>query len=699
MGNCILGYMDKKGEENQVEYPFYKKRITYGEANYKMTEDLADRSGIYRCSKQTDEMHKQYSEIYYGKNVLQQIKDKCLANGSKSAIAYRKIKKTFTKKIKDEKTGKMKDWQMLEMSDIHYISFSTFWSNIIAFGKGLMELGIQPGSKVGVYEDTRWEWITSVLGMWMQHITAATVYANLGYDGLLYALGETKCKAVVCNGSSVKKLIEMMKNTSVEEFIIIYLDELPADIEPSNYQLVSWNSVLERGKQSKLPEPEPTSDPDEPLLIMYTSGTVGEPKGVIHSLGALTQGKQALVDRLKEMIGLNEGETYISYLPAAHIFEFICEMIFLTSGVLLCFGSPRTLTDVSTLPKGDLTTYNPFFLIGVPRIFETIKKAVEAKLPPPGSLKRDIFELAYTRRRDALQRGMDTPYWNEKVFKLPRKMVGTSLRGFCSGGAPLADHTQEWVNVVLGVPVAQGYGLTESVCNGCVQRIGELSCVAGQLLRGVEMRLLDTEQYKHTDQPYPRGEALLRGKFIFKGYYNQEETTKQAMLPDGWFRTGDVVEIRPPDNHVHVIGRVKALAKNQLGEYIALEQMEAIYCQHPAAMPNGVCVIVDPHSPFIAALMLTEESKAMSFAKSKNIPGEWPSIIKSKAFLEELLTSMQEIALAANRKSFEFIKKIRVYTDEWTPENGLTTASMKLRRPQIDERYKKDIEELFRKEA
>lgn len=702
MGNCVVSMMDKKAQKNLVDEPYFKERLTYGDLNVKITDDQPDRSGIYRCSHITDEQHKSFFNDYYSKkNVLQELKEIAAANPQKNAIAYRNLNKVVKEKVKDEKTGKEKEWQFFEMSDIHYISFQQFWSNIEAIGKGMVELGIKVGQNVALYEETRWEWITTVMGLWTQNMTSATVYSNLGYDGLLYALKEAQCSAIVCNGNNIKKLLELMKNeaSTIGEFTIIYLDSLPPDVDTGSHRVVSWDSVLKLGQESALPEPVITSNPDQEVLIMYTSGTVAEPKGVIHSIGALTQAKHFLSSRLRELIGKEEDERYISYLPSAHIFEFICELIFLTGDTLLCFGSPRTLTDVSARPCGDIMAYQPFFLIGVPRIFETIKKAIEAKLPAPGTLKRKVFDLAYERRRDALLQGKDTPYWNEKVFQLPRKMMGSRLKAFCSGGAPLADATQEWIIVVLGLQIAQGYGLTETVCNAAVQRTGELNCVAGQLLHGVEMCLLDTEEYKHTDKPNPRGEMLLRGNCTFKGYYKQDDVTKAAMLPGGWFRTGDVAMVSEKDKQIYIIGRVKALAKNQLGEYIAMEQLECIYGQHPVSIPNGVCVLVHSQRTYIAAMILTDEEKTMRWAKANNLSGTWPSILDDAAFLEAMMKSLQELAQKANRKPFEFVKSVRVLTDEWTPENGIMTASMKLRRSQIDRQYATTIAELFAKES
>ncbi|CAD2221196.1 long-chain acyl-CoA synthetase [Angomonas deanei] len=555
-------------------------------------------------------------------------------------------------------------------------------------------MGFKKGSKVAIFEDTRWEWITSMLGLWTQEYVGVTVYANLGYDALVYALKEAECGAIICNGANVPRVAKLMSDFGIKESVIIYLDELPANCDAGAHKVLPWKTVVDMGAASSRDYSIITNN-DQDVLIMYTSGTTGNPKGVCHSIGALTQGSRGLNDRLTDLIGHEEEETYLSYLPAAHVFEFICECIMLGRGTVVCFGSPRTLTDLFARPAGDITTFKPFFLIGVPRIFETIKKGAEGKLPPVGTVKRALFDRAYASRLAALKEGYDTPFWNEKVFKIPRAMMGGKMRGICSGGAPLAHKTQEWMNVVIGQPVAQGYGMTETVCNTTVQRTGELNCVAGQLLKGVEVCLLDTETYKHTDKPNPRGELLVRGKFMFKGYYKQEKMTKECMLEGGWLRTGDVAEIDKVSGQVQIIGRVKALVKNALGEYIALENLEALYCQHPISIPNGVCVVADSHKSYITALVLTDESKAMAFAHENNLKGSWPDILKTKEFNAAVAASMAALGKKEKLMPFELLKYVQVLNDEWTPENNLVTASLKVRRTEIDKHYAETIKQLF----
>lgn len=699
MGNCITSMMDKNGQKDLIEHPIFSRRLTYGNMNVKISEDEETCSGIYRCSDISEETHRKYmDETYHQPNIMQQMEKICKEKPGVKAMAYRTVEKVTTEIVKDA-DGKKKDWEYYHMSTPVYFTNKQLWENILSIGRGIVEAGVKVGSKVALYADTRWEWITTVYGLWTQGIQVVTVYANLGLDALAFALKEAECDAIVCAGNSVNNLIQILsEDEQLQKVLVVYLDELPADCDTKEFRIVSWQSVYESGRKSQLPHTIPQS-PDEEVLIMYTSGTTGRPKGVVHSIGALTQAAYFLHSLIIVNIGRKPDDTYLSFLPSAHIFEFICENIMLLNGIMLCFGTPRTLTDISCKPQGDLNTFTPFFFIAVPRILETIKKGVEAKLPPPGSLKRRIFDLAYMRRRDALLAGKDTPYWNKKVFKVPHKLLGGKVRAICCGGAPLADLTQEWVAVVLGMPVAQGYGMTESVTNATVQFTGELRCLAGQVIRGVEMKLLDTDVYKHTDKPNPRGEVLIRGNVVFKRYYKQEEETQKVLVEDGWLRTGDVGEILTDnDMELAIIGRVKALAKNQLGEYIALEQMEAIYGQHPVCVANGVCVLVDSQRTYITALMLTDEPKAMQWAKDHNISGTWPSIVDNAAFEKSVLQAAQKIARDDKRQEFEVIKAVKVLADEWTPENGLTTASMKVRRSVIDEHYATVIAKLFEPE-
>jgi long-chain acyl-CoA synthetase len=438
---------------------------------------------------------------------------------------------------------------------------------------------------------------------------------------------------------------------------------------------------------------------------MYTSGTTGDPKGVMMSHGNVYAAVFGLRRRLDQVLGepdvnapVEEQDTHLAYLPLAHILEFCAENILLIRGATLGYGTPRTLTDTSAKPHGDLKEFKPTFFVGVPRIFDTIKKAVEGKLPAPGEFRRRVFDRAYAERKEALSKGYDTPYWNGRVFSGPAALLGGRCKMIISGGAPMSSATYEFLTVVFGCAVGQGYGLTETCAAGTIQRYYDLQKEnVGGLLSVCEVKLRDVDPWKHTDQPHPRGEVLIRGPTITQGYYNQPEKTKEAFLDDGWFATGDV-GMFAADGTLKIVGRTKALAKNSHGEYIAMESLESLYVQNDLVLPNGVCVLVDSQEGFICALVLTDEAKAMKFAAANKISGTFPAILDTKEFRKAAAASLAATAKAAGKKPFELVKNVAVLNEEWTPENGILTAASKLRRSEVDKKYKDLIEKLFKEQ-
>ncbi|KPA73708.1 putative mitochondrial fatty acyl CoA synthetase 2 [Leptomonas pyrrhocoris] len=701
MGGCMSSVMEWRSSQSVHVHPIIADFCAYGqEADALPGTETPTCSAIYRFANTSDaEQAELCHKHYYGKHWVERVESRARVSADLPAMGYRVIESIEKREVADPTNGQKKIFNYYHCSPHKLITYGEMWSKMLAFGRGLTALlRLKAGATVSIYEETRWEWMVSIYGIWTQRMVASTVYANLGEDALRYALRETDSEAIICNGSQVGMLTKVLSQEGLSP-VVIALDDVPVNTPTHDLHVVAWTDVVATGEEVSAEVPVyTTTESDDVALIMYTSGTTGDPKGVVHTHGSIAAGCEALNHRIMDLYtpGGN-GEIYCAYLPLAHILEFAVVNIFFDRGTLVGFGTPRTLTDAYAVPHGDLKEFQPKMILSVPRIFDTIRKTVEGRLPPPGSIKRDIYDRAYESRRTALLEAKDTPYWNDKAFSAPRAVLGGGVYGMLSGGGPLSPSTQEFINVVCGGPlILQGWGLTETVCCGATQRLGDMepNCV-GQLVKTCEMRLQDVDSYTHTDQPEPRGEICLRGPFMFKEYYKQPALTKEAFDAEGWFHTGDVGSISKLGK-LRIVGRVKALAKNCLGEYIALETLEAIYSQNELCAVNGVCVVVHPEKPYVAALVLADPKRALSFAKEHSIAGSFEELTKNPAFHKAAAASLALTARAAGRQSFELVKNVRVLADEWTPENGLLTPTLKLRRGNVESRYTRIISELFK---
>ena len=694
MGGCVVSCMSSVNSSKQVENKYIRAVHKMPNISVQQNDEKNQptESRIYRSPSSNDLTNADAMKLYYGGEfgtVPRTVQTVVLKYPQRKAMVYRQWDHIEKTEIDDN--GKKKPWELIHLRDAQHFTYKEMWDRMMAFGNGLKKLGFKNGDYVGIYEETRWEWLVSMYGAWSQGMAGVTVYSNLGEDALQYAINESALPVIVCNAKNVKTLVRICKAAQVQLPKIIYIDPLPSDVDVTGLDAHSWTSVLELG--SGIPAPELPSNPDSLAIIMYTSGTTGDPKGVMITHGNLFSAIKTTEIRLGEGLGVSqEGDTFVCYLPLAHIYESVCEGMFLMRGVTLCYGHPRTLTDLAARPRGDFSEYKPVFVAGVPRVWDTIKKAILAKLPPEGSLKRRVFDRAYEERKVALQKGFETPYWNEKVFGAARLLLGGKCRCLVSAAAPLSAATYEFLGIVFGCAIMQGYGLTETCC-GTLQRYYEVvpdGC--GGPLPGCEIKLRDFEDWKHSNNP-PQGEVCMRGPGITKGYFKQPQKTAEAYTHDGWFCTGDVAEVQP-NGAFKIIGRTKALVKTSFGEYIALEALEAVYVQNDLTLPNGVCVLANSHKAYICALVLTDEKRGMKFATENKLTGTWPDILKDPVFHEKAALSLAETAKAAGKKAFETVKYVRVLNDEWTPENGVMTA-MKLKRRVVDKRYANLISELF----
>ena len=332
--------------------------------------------------------------------------------------------------------------------------------------------------------------------------------------------------------------------TPAHLFIFIFL-------APKGVTVISFADFVASGDTKSHPVVAP--QPETCAVIMFTSGSTGKPKGVVVTHANLLSAASAA----KEALGVRQGEeTYLGYLPLAHILELMAEFCQIGFGCTICYADPKTLTQTGAYPIGALAQYRPTLMCGVPKIWDVIKKGAQAKIAQGSPISQWLVATAFTVRGFALKHGFDTPFFNALVFKKFSGLVGGRLRVALSGGGPLNTEVQIFIRTAFGCPLFQGYGLTETCAALSVQDPLDMRCgIAGVPLASCEVKLEDCGEicdkngngYLVSDRRdvkgefvYGRGEVLTRGNSVTKGYYMMQKTTDETWEKDGWFHTGDI---------------------------------------------------------------------------------------------------------------------------------------------------------------
>ena len=501
--------------------------------------------------------------------------------------------------VEDEVQDDGKVLQKLLLGNYMWISFKDTYSLSTKFGKGLRMLDQQPEDSIVIYAETRAEWMIAAFGAFSQSIVVATMYTNLGDEAIIHGLNETGVNLVVTSHELLPKFQTFLQSCPKITTIVVMEDQLtPTDT--SGYKpgvdIINFKSVVELGETSAIPAVAPTID--SPAIIMYTSGSTGVPKGVVLTHGNLISTTTCIMF----MEPFYPEDVYIAYLPLAHVLELLSECTMMLFGGPVGYSSPHTMTDLSAKvrkgQKGDASVLKPTIMCVVPLILDRIYKNIIQKVSQRGNSFEHAFDLLYNYKLYWTKRNKSTPILDSILFNKFKLLLGGRMRFAITGGAPLSPETHEFIRVCLGLILVQGYSLTETTCTGtCMQSEDMSTGRVGGPMAGMEVKMVNWEEgdYRVTDSPMPRGEIIIGGNSVAKGYFkNDEKTTEDFYHEDGkmWFRTGDIGEFHD-DGSLEIIDRKKDLVKLQLGEYVSLGKVEAQLKTHP--LVDNICVYGDPY--------------------------------------------------------------------------------------------------------
>lgn len=411
------------------------------------------------------------------------------------------------------------------------------------------------------------------------------------------------------------------------------------------------------------------------------------------------------------------GDSLLAYLPLSHILEYVFENLTMYWGGTLGYGSPKTLSESSVRNcHGDIKEFRPTVMVGVPAVFETVRKGILAQVNKSSALARNLFWGALSAKEFLLSRGLPgSGVLDSVVFKKVKEATGGRLRILMNGGGPVAKDTLKFISYAIA-PMISGYGLTETTAMGALQDPFAWNPNAlGEPPASIEVKLVDFPEAGYTvkNKPFPQGEIWIRGASVTSGYYENEEETKAAITEDGWFKSGDIGEF-DEHGHLRVIDRKKNLVKTLNGEYIALEKLESVYRASPVVANICVYAAEDQNKP--VAIIVPAEPALLKLAAENGIKDEpVEKLIHNEKVKSLVLKELQNYGRQGRLKGIEIIDGVVLAEEEWNPQNvcerpscyqghglttryqGFTTAAQKLQRKKIVNKYRADIDRAYGK--
>ncbi|KAJ3414882.1 long-chain fatty acid-CoA ligase [Chytridiales sp. JEL 0842] len=622
--------------------------------------------------------------------------------GARHLVRIVEEEKLVTKVVAGVETKETKKWRFFELSKYEWYNYRETFDIVHTQGSGLRALGLKAGDKLTIFAATSRDWLMMALTCFTQNLTVTTAYDTLGEEGLTYSLNECEVTTLFTNADLLPMVHKITPKVSTLKNVIYNGEATPAVLEKlkSTYpHLKVLNLEALRAMGTLQPADPVKPAPEDLACIMYTSGSTGVPKGVMLSHSNIVAGVTGGRCLLTGII--TSEEYYLGYLPLAHILEFTVEFTCLYEGIAIGYGSVRTLTDASVRNcLGDIRELRPTVMAGVPAVWESIRKGVISKLRETN--KQKIFDFVFELKWLFITLGLPTGIFDAIVFNKIKAQTGGRLKIALSGGAPLPKSTQKFLTVCV-CPVVSGYGLTECCAILSIQspqQIEKLGVVGAPLPSG-EVKLVDVPDttYSSRNRPRPQGEVWLRGGTVMKGYYKQPQLTAETLTEDGWLMTGDIGEWLPDGNLV-IIDRKKNLVKLANGEYIALEKLESVYKTSPYV--QNICVYGDSEQPYCVALVQPVEKEVVYYCKANNLfrdpeNMELSDLVAHPEVSKAVVESLKEVAKKVDLKPAEIVQAVFVAGEEWTPQNGLLTAAMKLKRKDLVKHYMPQIDKMYLK--
>jgi long-chain acyl-CoA synthetase len=550
------------------------------------------------------------------------------------------------------------------------VTWREFAAQVAGVAKGLIAAGVEPGDRVALQAKTRYEWTVLDFAIWTAGAAVVPIYETSSADQVGWILADSGATVVVVERDEHAAAVESVRDQAPDLRSVHVIDDGALD------------QLTHAGKDvpdSELQARRATLNAESLATLIYTSGTTGRPKGC-----ELTHGNFLFeIDNGMTLLGrfMNVQGSLLLFIPLAHVLARVLQV-----------GAVKTRTVIGHTPDvknlvEDLGEFRPTFVLAVPRVFEKVFNGAKAKAEADG--KGKIFDRAAQVAVD-WSRALDTggpglalkaqhALFDKLVYGKLRAALGGRCMGAISGGAPLGDRLGHFFRGI-GVTVYEGYGLTETTAAAAVNHDDALRIgTVGRPLPGVTAAIADD------------GEILLRGGVVMRGYWRNEDATKEAIDPEGWFHTGDIGEI-DGDGFLKITGRKKEILVTAGGKNVAPAVLEDRLRAHRLI---SQCIVVGDQRPFIAALITLDEEALPAWLESKGKPtDQTPEQVREDP---ELHAEIEAAVKDANKavSQAEAIKKFTVLGTDFTEDNGMLTPSLKLKRSVVMKEFDAEVEKLY----
>ena len=558
------------------------------------------------------------------------------------------------------------------------ISSDQIYQRVRALAKAFLAWGAQKGDRIALVGENRWEWAVTDFAVLAIGAADVPIYPTLTGEQTAALIRDAGCRiAVVSTRQQFDKLNAVRAQTQLQHIVI--MDAPAPEGAVAMSELLAGADALGGDRDPVFDALARAAQPADLATLIYTSGTTGEPKGVM-----LTHGNIAANQNCATVaFSFDRTDACISFLPLSHITARALDYVMYGAGAQVAYCS-----QFDKLPTA-MKEVRPTVIVGVPRVYEKIRQAVEQK-SSVSPVKKRILSWAVAVGAGHVDEVYSGRQPSSPLWKLARKLVyakvreafGGRVKVFISGGAPLGMDTSRWFASV-GIALWEGYGLTEtspviSLNTPVKQRMGSV----GPVTPNVEVKFAED------------GELLVRGPSVFGGYWQKPEANAECFDAEGWFRTGDIAAM-DADGFLYITDRKKELLKTSGGKLVAPQPIENKLKN--SVMVGQAALVGDKHK-FISALISPNFAALEPWARQQGIDaGSRTALVADDRVIALYGQLVSEVN--SSLANFETLKRFRVVAEEWTQETGELTPSMKLKRRVITERYAAAIAELYADEA